>query len=88
MRKRNQSAMAEWLELGPCNPRVPSSNPAQAMLQKSNLFPLTSTLLHLHPLTTWFVIGAGPRASMQGIMSQLEPKVPVPVWSRSYQQGT
>ena len=33
--------MAEWLESAPCNTRLPSSNPAQAPLQKSNLFEIT-----------------------------------------------
>ena len=33
--------MAEWLEKAPCNTRLPSSNPAQATLQKSNLFEIT-----------------------------------------------
>ena len=33
--------MAEWLELAPCNTRVPSLNPSRATLQKSNMFKIT-----------------------------------------------
>ena len=29
--------MAEWLELAPCNTRVPNLNPARAALQNSNI---------------------------------------------------
>ena len=62
--------MAEWLESAPCNTRLPSSNPAQAPLQKSNLFEITLVAEDHEPnigIVCQPLIGLGLVLSTQGM---------------------